>query len=446
MAAKPARPWSAANYGVRDDASLGVWAKAIRDKDFGIIADWFTAYFFSTGIIALLVVGFAAGLEAPSLIGGFGFAFRIFALGLLVAGAATVCGWLLGLLFGIPRSLALAGGPQANGSTTTVTASASSPSSSTATAAPMRSTSSRVNTNLEDISDWLTKTIVGVGLTQFYALPKFLGDLAHDTNVYGFGWPAHGQLLALCLLLYFAPGGFWLGYVGTRTILTALFDMFSSDFSLSEKKLREAADVEVTKDGIAPPDRAQRETDATLLATPLRDLNTAPQFMAWAGAQARARNFDSASVALRNVLADDPDNSEARRQLYAVHSGELFSALYEPSPGGFEKAIAIGEKLLGDPQAAADSNLHVWLASAYAQRYGYRKTKGATDSELQALKENVLVEIRAAIAIDPSERERLYAFWHPDPGSLDDDLSWFASDDPDLTALLNPPAMAQGGA
>jgi hypothetical protein len=95
------------------------------------------------------------------------------------------------------------------------------------TAAAAGRLTSRANTNLEDISDWLTKTFVGVGLTQLFAVPHYLWQVAGQFNSHGFGWENHGQLLALALLLYFGPGGFWLGYVGTRTILTALLDEFA---------------------------------------------------------------------------------------------------------------------------------------------------------------------------------------------------------------------------
>src|ERR1700726_2994690 len=77
------------------------WADAIRQKDFAAIADWFILYFFSTGVIALLLIGIAAGFDD-----GLSAALRIVSLSLLMASACTVSGWLLGLLFGIPRTLA----------------------------------------------------------------------------------------------------------------------------------------------------------------------------------------------------------------------------------------------------------------------------------------------------------------------------------------------------
>jgi hypothetical protein len=65
-------------------------------------------------------------------------------------------------------------------------------------------------------------------LTQLYSVPHFLWAKAGQLNDYGFAWKDSGQLLALGLFIYFATGGFWLGYVGTRTVLTALLNMIDN--------------------------------------------------------------------------------------------------------------------------------------------------------------------------------------------------------------------------
>src|ERR1700730_13401118 len=61
----------------------------------------------------------------------------------LCSSACMALGWAVGFLFGVPRV----------GSTPA---------------------STRINTNLEQISDWLTKILVGVGLTQLHKLPTAL--------------------------------------------------------------------------------------------------------------------------------------------------------------------------------------------------------------------------------------------------------------------------------
>src|SRR6266850_7688731 len=82
------------------------------------------------------------------------------AIGLLVAGAALAAGILIGFLFGIPRTLQREGPKD--------TANGNAPGEAYG-----------VNTNLEQISDWLTKIIVGVGLVQLGRVPEYarrLGD------------------------------------------------------------------------------------------------------------------------------------------------------------------------------------------------------------------------------------------------------------------------------
>src|SRR6266498_647278 len=73
---------------------------------------------------------------------------QIIGVGLAIAGAALMIGGFLGFLFGIPR-------------TGTVIES-----------------DVHGNTNLEQISDWLTKILVGVGLTQISEIPTFLEKLS----------------------------------------------------------------------------------------------------------------------------------------------------------------------------------------------------------------------------------------------------------------------------
>ena len=421
------------------------WADAIRQKDFASIADWFTTYFFGVGIVGIVVAGIAAGLGPVHALGA-----RVFALGLLMAGACTVSGWLFGLLFGIPRSLARGGNTQAqpNGS-----ASSSGTSGSGA--------ASRVNTNLEDISDWLTKTIVGVGLTQLTTLPKFLGDLSYSADTYGFVWYPYGHLLALSLILYFTPGGFWLGYVGTRTILTRLFAVFDSDeMGLTPEKVNLAAapeNLRLSDTGIQAGNRTLQTIDLTLLKTPVHALNNVTDIIAWAAAKARSGDLEAARVALESALQTDPTDEDIKRQLATIYAAlkrfdeaadllrgarampaTVLSALYEDPPDGFMKAIKTAEQLLKDSSYKDDANLHVWLACAFAQKYGYEQKQGKTVEDLKDLKIKVLEEIASAIKIQPSSRDLLYSFWRPAQGAIDNDLSVFPPNDPEFGALLDP--------
>jgi len=79
-----------------------------------------------------------------------------------------------------------------------------------------------VNTNLEQISDWLTKILVGVGLTQLTNIPAALVRLA--TFVAGGESSSEpDRSFALFVVLYFFFGGFVAGYLETRVYLTGAF-------------------------------------------------------------------------------------------------------------------------------------------------------------------------------------------------------------------------------
>src|SRR6267154_1146153 len=101
---------------------------------------------------------------------------HVLAASLLSAGAAFAMGLLVGFLFGVPRAI-----QNDNASTST-------------------GTTFKANTNLEQISDWLTKIIVGVGLVQLATIPGKLRSLAgYFATAYGVtasGEPvAHGALV-----------------------------------------------------------------------------------------------------------------------------------------------------------------------------------------------------------------------------------------------------------
>jgi hypothetical protein len=111
-----------------------------------------------------------------------------FATCVLIAGASFAAGGLVGLLFGIPRAVA-------QGS---------------------------ANTNLEQASDWLTKVLLGAGLTQLGQIGPRLADLG------GYLGPAVGggtgaQQFAVLLVVAYVLGGFFLAYVEARQRLPLAF-------------------------------------------------------------------------------------------------------------------------------------------------------------------------------------------------------------------------------
>jgi hypothetical protein len=123
-----------------------------------------------------------------------------FGTALAVAAASTLAGGIVGFLFGIPLT------NQKNGQ--------NSGDSGNGTL--------KANTGLEQVSDWLTKIIVGVGLVQLgHALPA-LGRLAKSLKD-PLGGTASSPAFGLALAIYFAVLGFLFGYLWSREILPGEF-------------------------------------------------------------------------------------------------------------------------------------------------------------------------------------------------------------------------------
>jgi hypothetical protein len=138
------------------------------------------------GLVAVVIYAVTAG--------SFKDALDVFAVGAIVFAAALAVGALVGFLFGIPRRL------------------------QRETADPTAAGSLVVNTNLEQISDWLTKIIVGVGLVE---IGKIAGGLDSVAESVALGGRGSADSFALGLIVFSLVDGFLLAYVWTRVELSS---------------------------------------------------------------------------------------------------------------------------------------------------------------------------------------------------------------------------------
>ena len=99
-------------------------------------------------------------------------------------------------------------------------------------------TNQEPNTNLEDVSDWLTKILIGVGLVEIekigpslYSLAEVLGKSISQTST---GTNDH-LMYALALIIYFLIIGFFFGYLSTRIIISREF-LKADNLDLEEVK------------------------------------------------------------------------------------------------------------------------------------------------------------------------------------------------------------------
>ena len=103
----------------------------------------------------------------------------------------------------------------------------------------------QVNNNLQEISDWLTKIIVGVGLIELRNVPSRVDELAaalyRDLATLGTGF---SHAYAGGLIVYFIVIGFLTGYLLTRLFLAKEFRLADQDASGElEAQFRRAAEA-----------------------------------------------------------------------------------------------------------------------------------------------------------------------------------------------------------
>jgi len=186
-------------------------------------------------------------------------------VGLVFAGASAFVGGSLGFLFGIPRTLQQEGA-----------APASESNAASQAEAVRTQVGYRANTNLEQISDWLTKILVGVSLTQVSEIRTGLSSLTAFV-AQGIGTGPHSQVFVSALLAYSATLGFLFGYLWTRLFMVGALRLADQaaigDLTDKVQKITQKAE---TTDRKIEELKKQSERDAAGLNLAYRLLNPSP--------------------------------------------------------------------------------------------------------------------------------------------------------------------------
>lgn len=172
---------------------------------------------------------------------------EVYSIAMLCSGAASFAGGLIGFLFGIPQSNPVVrrsettanrvqraegeatGKDAGQGRELTQSASVEQVTAvtgtETAVAGPRGSSGSGLhrNTNLESISDALTKGLLAIGASQLYRIDGWVRSIAPMLGE-SFGPGSGGQVIALSVLTYGVIEGFLFGYLATRIYLTGVFE------------------------------------------------------------------------------------------------------------------------------------------------------------------------------------------------------------------------------
>jgi len=315
---------------------------------------------------------------------------QVLALGLLASGAAALAGTLIGVLFGVPQpSAAVAPATQDAAFSNGVAGSAR-------TSAEL----SRSGTNLEQMSDWLTKVLIGAALTQAHRLPDALGRLAAWL---GSGLPAEPQAgkFVLGAVVYCFVLGVLFGYVWTRVVLSPM--LRRTDEQLRHALARVGAAEQSATRVFAELAVAERASAVTL-----------------EGAQASAESL---------VL-------EAGRRLEKLESVQqrMLERLYAPPDRrGYDEAIRLADEYVAEHGEPDSFLFRLRYATAAGQRAShdperYDEARGAA---LEAAKKVVQKSPELG-------RYWLSLLWHPEHPEgtpAENDLTIFF-DDPEFKALI----------
>lgn len=215
-----------------------------------------------------IIIAIILGVVMIAMISGYSVSiatkyFSAFGCGILIAGASLSSGGFLGFIFGIPSM------------------------SQTPTA------KLKYNDNLVQISDWLTKIIVGVGLTQLYNIPRFIRKIGEQFQI-NFGGGNWAINVSIAIMSYFFVLGFLMIYFWTKTdystIMKNMDDDLNKQLADTEKKLDEE---------IKAKEQAQEEKKSMATEIVQRDLQS---------------KITEATIADKNgnfVLQNDGSNSRA---------------------------------------------------------------------------------------------------------------------------------------
>jgi hypothetical protein len=163
--------------------------------------------------------------------------------------ASLVGGAGLGFLFGVPKVLQ-------------APASAGSQAAGNNAASTIRATYAlRVNTNLEEISDWLTKIIVGLGLVQLKEIPPRFWQLAERASQ-SFGVDSVQYVsAAAAIIVMFSVGGFLGGYLMTRLYLQGAIGRADSEMNVIHREVEEARRIAKAAEFAATEGGVQRKPE-----------------------------------------------------------------------------------------------------------------------------------------------------------------------------------------
>lgn len=406
-------------------------------------------------LLVLLVVLMAASVAISEP----GFSRKLFvrsiSVGMACVFAASSLGAAFGFIFGIPRVLQRRPGSIEKGQQFAITEKTGSQLFFT-------------NTSLEEISDWLTKIIVGIGLVQFTTILESI----HSASLFAAAFvyeqtptfePPAGINATRWLVANHPISSFLFAIIVTSLLSTCLFiyvemrTRVTRIFLVTEKEVAGTGlDAKISMPKLIGdiPDVGgstgkiegggtqhfltllEPSTEERALATTSwEQLDGPAQIGTWAVAQAKDKNFQVAEDALREALKLAPGNVNllqrlaelrlvrrndqgfvetmnelaARKvsmtpDLQALFDKALLVALYLSGRDSVEKAIHISKVLINHPPVKVITYLH--RACALGQKYAFLDSDTAEAQKVRTMALDALRKV-VELAPDPMDWRRM---------------------------------------
>ena len=141
---------------------------------------FYITFMLGMGVLIICLYSIALGTEKF---------LSVLSISAIIALTSTIVGAFIGFIFGIPR-----------------------------TPASKDSENIAANTNLEEISDWITKIIVGVSLVQLNQISGGIVAIG-NTLAHGMGDHPSSFVFSVSTMIFYFVGGFFLGYLWSRIYL-----------------------------------------------------------------------------------------------------------------------------------------------------------------------------------------------------------------------------------
>lgn len=351
------------------------------------------------------------------------------------------------------------------------------------------------STNLSDISDWLTKIIVGVSLVTAAQIWGDLQTLAHQAAGWLFGLQHGSPAVVTAAIIGGGILGFMFIYLYTQVIVAPLIAQADTELANlpDTKTVQTIDDMKSFNEAMVPrisrrmqefnpgtePSYDQITAALRFRGVKLPDLTKRSDVRNWARARAVVNDYKAAADAYTHLLgipddgtvATGPDllieaarvmNAAGDRPTEAASVAELARSklataanvdtdvkeaiigdaaalrLSRRAPGGFESAIALLTEALKPAGADKSGRLHLLCALANGQKWHAT----ADPAEKSNLKTAIMEDLKAAIGPGKQRFSEIRPFWdmtvprslHRMPGDNEDDLVGIL-DQPDRDAL-----------